>query len=174
MNIINTTKSKEYFTKNVKLEFLCKNKLYPKKTKKQNKNTNKQTNQKTKTKNTYSSMLPWRMLLPYFYLLFFLVSRLTPVYMFTILVWMYLTPYFGDGPFWQNFVPRNHCPKYWWTNLLYINNFYPQDFAAEVRIFFTLSEFLNEMGSHQYLSVSVQTTKNTATNKQTRAKSYFV
>jgi peptidoglycan/LPS O-acetylase OafA/YrhL len=53
--------------------------------------------------------------------------RLTPVYGFVILVYTTLTPYMIRGPF--HFLYRSTktdlCVKYWWTNLLYINNFYP-------------------------------------------------
>ncbi|XP_072013943.1 nose resistant to fluoxetine protein 6-like [Amphiura filiformis] len=50
--------------------------------------------------------------IPWFWFYFHRFWRLTPVYMFTILVYMYLVPYFGEGPFWQLFVPRPICPKY--------------------------------------------------------------
>ena len=74
---------------------------------------------------------------PYRVFINFYFHRLTPVYMFTILVSMYLAPYFGQGPFWQAWTVETQCPKYWWTNLLYINNFYPKNFANEVWIILT-------------------------------------
>ena len=62
-------------------------------------------------------------------------SRLTPTYGFIILFLMYLLPLVGKGPIWStisvNILPKN-CENYWWTNLLYINNFYPTKLGKEV------------------------------------------
>ena len=50
--------------------------------------------------------------------------RLSPVYFFMIFLKFKVVPYVGSGPVW--FLPDYHyCEKYWWTNILYINNFYP-------------------------------------------------
>ncbi|XP_071786154.1 nose resistant to fluoxetine protein 6-like isoform X2 [Asterias amurensis] len=57
--------------------------------------------------------------------------RLTPVLIVTLLVNLYIQPFFGDGPIWQSTTARPLCHQSWWTNLLYINNFYPQDFGHE-------------------------------------------
>ncbi|XP_071955725.1 nose resistant to fluoxetine protein 6-like [Antedon mediterranea] len=61
--------------------------------------------------------------------------RLTPVYAMVIFVYTTLTPHFANGPLYQSFFDPNpppgvessvtYCQKYWWTNLLYINNLYP-------------------------------------------------
>ncbi|KAJ8042519.1 Nose resistant to fluoxetine protein 6 [Holothuria leucospilota] len=51
--------------------------------------------------------------------------RLTPAVAITMLFFVFITPYFGYGPYAQLAGVRQQCPKYWWTNLLYINNFYP-------------------------------------------------
>jgi len=53
--------------------------------------------------------------------------RLTPVYAFTILVYTNLVPYMVQGPFQYQFrtLKTDLCVRYWWTNMLYINNFYP-------------------------------------------------
>ncbi|XP_076807348.1 nose resistant to fluoxetine protein 6-like isoform X2 [Clavelina lepadiformis] len=54
--------------------------------------------------------------------------RLTPPYAFVMFMMVTLYRKMGDGPYWDtNF--RSHqqpCSKYWWTNLLYINNLYPE------------------------------------------------
>ncbi|XP_078686374.1 nose resistant to fluoxetine protein 6-like isoform X2 [Branchiostoma floridae x Branchiostoma belcheri] len=55
--------------------------------------------------------------------------RLTPVYAFLILIYTCLLVYMGDGPYWatpSNWVmPGIHgCQHNWWTNLLYINNYF--------------------------------------------------
>ncbi|XP_041453975.1 nose resistant to fluoxetine protein 6-like [Lytechinus variegatus] len=57
--------------------------------------------------------------------------RLTPAILVTTLIWMYIKPWVGDGPLWRSFQNTETCSKYWWTNILYINNFYPQQFAQE-------------------------------------------
>jgi len=59
--------------------------------------------------------------------------RLTPVYGFIILAYTTLTPLMIYGPF--SYLYRGSktdlCDKYWWSNLLYINNFYPTDSAKQ-------------------------------------------
>ena len=50
--------------------------------------------------------------------------RLTPPYAYLIFFYTFLFPVLSDGPNWGN-QRLEVCEKYWWTNLLYINNFYP-------------------------------------------------
>ncbi|XP_071955988.1 nose resistant to fluoxetine protein 6-like [Antedon mediterranea] len=67
--------------------------------------------------------------------------RLTPVYMMVIFIFTTLTPYFANGPLYQSVFDPNpppgvesqatYCQKYWWTNLLYINNLYPSGLGEE-------------------------------------------
>ena len=53
--------------------------------------------------------------------------RLSPTYYFTVLIYFKVLPYVGSGPLWF-YGDVNLCEKYWWTNILYINNFYPNLF----------------------------------------------
>ena len=50
--------------------------------------------------------------------------RLSPGYYFVIFLYFKVLPHVGSGPVWllANF---DDCDKYWWANILYINNFYP-------------------------------------------------
>jgi peptidoglycan/LPS O-acetylase OafA/YrhL len=56
--------------------------------------------------------------------------RLTPTYAFVLFfVWL-LMMYLTNGPTfhlaaWEESAHYQNCEKYWWTNLLYINNLYP-------------------------------------------------
>jgi hypothetical protein len=58
-------------------------------------------------------------------------SRLTPVLMFVILFIVQLEPFVDKGPLWQRHLDLQNCDDNWWTNLLYINNFYPTNVAAD-------------------------------------------
>lgn len=53
------------------------------------------------------------------------VCRLTPALMFVILFVVNLEPFIDKGPLWELHNELQACDEYWWTNLLYINNFYP-------------------------------------------------
>ena len=50
--------------------------------------------------------------------------RLSPAYYLSVFLYFKVLPHVGSGPLWS-FVDVRHCEKYWWTNILYINNFYP-------------------------------------------------
>ncbi|XP_068737951.1 nose resistant to fluoxetine protein 6-like isoform X2 [Montipora capricornis] len=63
--------------------------------------------------------------LPLFKFYFHRFWRLTPSYMFVILFYSNLYAFLGEGPYWFSSQNSTLCEKYWWTNLLYINNFYP-------------------------------------------------
>lgn len=66
---------------------------------------------------------------PFFYLKRFL--RLTPTYFFILFFYLKILPQLESGPFWNLLnTDINFCNKYWWTNLLYINNIYPSSDSA--------------------------------------------
>jgi hypothetical protein len=45
--------------------------------------------------------------------------------MFVVLLVAKLVPHFGQGPLWNKKTLIGGCPEYWWANMLYINNIYP-------------------------------------------------
>ena len=56
--------------------------------------------------------------------------RLTPSYAFVLFFFWFLTMHLSNGPIFHlatdvNSDSYKSCEKYWWTNLLYINNLYP-------------------------------------------------
>ena len=60
------------------------------------------------------------------------ILRITPVYAFVLFSFWLLTVHFADGPLWQQTIgPGSNfyqsCERYWWTNLLYINNIVPSN-----------------------------------------------
>ena len=52
--------------------------------------------------------------------------------MFVILFYDKMNGFLGQGPVWFTAQANTPCDKYWWTNLLYINNFYPTGIQTEV------------------------------------------
>ncbi|GAM25537.1 hypothetical protein SAMD00019534_087120 [Acytostelium subglobosum LB1] len=58
--------------------------------------------------------------------------RLSPLMYFLLFFFWNLTPMMGSGPLWYQMIQTpNTCDKYWWTNLLYINNVYPTNMTEE-------------------------------------------
>ncbi|XP_066275162.1 nose resistant to fluoxetine protein 6-like [Branchiostoma lanceolatum] len=51
--------------------------------------------------------------------------RLTPTYMFVLMLYVWVLPYTLSGPYWPSTPDRldPYCRDSWWMNLLYINNF---------------------------------------------------
>eukprot|EP01129_Flabellula_baltica_P005159 TRINITY_DN1843_c0_g1_i1.p1 TRINITY_DN1843_c0_g1~~TRINITY_DN1843_c0_g1_i1.p1 ORF type:complete len:679 (-),score=89.89 TRINITY_DN1843_c0_g1_i1:548-2542(-) len=60
--------------------------------------------------------------------------RLTPTYLFMLLVFTYIYPQLGSGPYYyfDDVKPIvQSCVDYWWTNILYINNIFPWTLGEE-------------------------------------------
>jgi peptidoglycan/LPS O-acetylase OafA/YrhL len=54
--------------------------------------------------------------------------RILPLYVMTLGFWIEIAPRLGSGPFWyqwENFLAP--CRAFGWTNLLFVNNFFPWD-----------------------------------------------
>lgn len=55
--------------------------------------------------------------------------RLAPLNIVLMLLAMYLLPKIGYGPVWNTYEQViEPCQSYWWTNVLFVNNFYPTAF----------------------------------------------
>ena len=49
-----------------------------------------------------------------------------------LLMFLYILPFIGYGPVWHFFGNMiSGCDKYWWTNLLWINNIYPRSYEEK-------------------------------------------
>lgn len=67
------------------------------------------------------------MIKSFFLLFFYRVSRLTPAYAFVIGVDELVLKYSHDKTVFEPAIFDNvNCHKYWWRNVLYINNLFPQ------------------------------------------------
>ena len=72
--------------------------------------------------NIYNIRFCWNMI-TYYSLLHISFIRLTPTYMFCILLVAKLRPFFGAGPVWFTQAGTSACSKNWWKKLLYLDNF---------------------------------------------------
>ena len=60
--------------------------------------------------------------------------RLSPAYYLAVFLSFKVLPHVGSGPLWFFMDEISYCEKYWWTNILYINNFYPISMLNECYI----------------------------------------
>ncbi|XP_065898103.1 nose resistant to fluoxetine protein 6-like [Dysidea avara] len=67
---------------------------------------------------------------PYLFFYVHRVLRLSPAYYFVLFAYYKILPHVGSGPLWI-IEDIARCDKYWWTNILYINNFYPTKFSDQ-------------------------------------------
>jgi peptidoglycan/LPS O-acetylase OafA/YrhL len=57
------------------------------------------------------------------------VTRYIPLNMVAMLFTLFIVPLLGFGPIWDKFSQATAgCSQNWWTNLLWINNVYPQQY----------------------------------------------
>lgn len=63
--------------------------------------------------------------------------RLTPAFGVLIILFVTGIKYFGSGPLWTSFLNMSvlPCQKYWWTALLYIQNYYNPEEIVCAKIF---------------------------------------
>ena len=57
--------------------------------------------------------------------------------MVILMLWTTLALHIPTGPM-MRALDNNFCYDYWWTNLLYINNFYPTTLNGEVKLYLFL------------------------------------
>jgi len=63
--------------------------------------------------------------------------RILPPYIFSLLLWWKIGVLLGNGPFWYRWLTLTHrCDKYFWTNLLFINNLYPMNVTEQAECFY--------------------------------------
>ena len=62
--------------------------------------------------------------------------------MYTFFV-MVFYPYLGNGPVWNmsEFVTMGNCHSTWWTNILFIGNFWPQSDFCNGLLWYVFNDF---------------------------------
>lgn len=65
------------------------------------------------------------------------VVRILPLYATTLGMYTLLAPHLGSGPFWHLWLALlKPCHDYGWTNLLFVNNFWPPDTPTTATCFY--------------------------------------
>ena len=92
-----------------------------------NSNSNSSSNDNLKIIEYSTSEYFWRNTMKFFKLIIYRFFRLTPVYMFVICIQeISMSYYHNQSVFEPTFFDHVNCKKFWWRNLLYINNLFPQ------------------------------------------------
>ena len=57
------------------------------------------------------------------------IFRVLPLYGLVLVVYIFIVPLIGSGPFWYlvDGTTTSNCASYWWTNLIFVNNFVPAE-----------------------------------------------
>lgn len=72
----------------------------------------------------------------WFLIYFHRIWRIMPMYVVVMFLWAFLTPFLGEGPFWWQYKQIvEHTSPNCWSNLLFINNFYPPSSNDQVLFF---------------------------------------
>lgn len=80
-------------------------------------------------------MPPLTSWLPMFYI--HRLVRILPPYVFCLLLWWKIGVLLGSGPFWYRWNSfSSNCDKYFWTNLLFINNLWPNNVPETSECFY--------------------------------------
>jgi peptidoglycan/LPS O-acetylase OafA/YrhL len=55
------------------------------------------------------------------------IWRLSPAYFYALFFYMFISTHLAEGPMWPKYLEmvEDTCGKYWWTNIIYVNNFIP-------------------------------------------------
>eukprot|EP01052_Picozoa_sp_SAG31_P021520 SAG31_NODE_1669_length_7575_cov_2.213483_4_plen_460_part_00 len=61
--------------------------------------------------------------------------RLTPMYLYVLMIYIYVNPGLGNGPHWHSGLSDmqeepKFCKELWWTNILYVSNLFPAQLSA--------------------------------------------
>lgn len=69
--------------------------------------------------------------------------RLSPAMIVVLLFWLCVVPYVADGPFWYQLQSAiDQQQSYWWSTLLYIQNFYPTNLSNSVSLFIIYNKII--------------------------------
>ena len=74
---------------------------------------------------SYSDSVKCMISVVFLWIFFLMIFRLTPVVGFSMLFWVYVVPHLATGPQWYTMTYDATCAAHWWSNLLYIQNFFP-------------------------------------------------
>jgi len=62
--------------------------------------------------------------------------RLSPAVIVVMLFWLHIVPYIANGPLWYQLnCSIDNEQTYWWSTLLYAQNFYPTNLSNSVSLF---------------------------------------
>lgn len=65
------------------------------------------------------------------------ILRIWPLYVACMGFWILLAPHLGSGPFWYQWEYfLDPCREFWWTNILFVNNFIPWDIPTTGTCFY--------------------------------------
>jgi len=61
---------------------------------------------------------------------------LSPAIIVVVLFWLHIVPHIADGPLWYQLSSSiDKQQSYWWSTLLYVQNFYPTNLSNSVSLF---------------------------------------